>query len=301
MYHNTEQKKPILIPVIYNNKKYPDGIMAKIQEIPARFDSKVPMPSFFYMDYSLHTEYSHSPTKFSNPACNGLSALKITDRRGVPKLWYNLNWVREFVKYIFRFVGDKRPPKIIEIHPPFDDYCRGLSQFIDLYEEFEEDILVKFPNAEILIENRYGSQYREGKFLISTINDLLGLVKLIESRNLKLRLAVDIPQLFAASGLTAGTFSKTRISELFNSLKAVREYISNVHLWAKYRNEDNKMVVHRGRLDKYLGDLKSHFLNELYDLLSDGRPRYFLPEINASSAELHLMVRDLIIRGFHFV
>ena len=122
------------IPIRYRNKKYPDAINPKIEEIPAHFDCKDNNKVLFSnLDYSLHTEYSYGPRKFRCPVCDDLLEIKTTDNKGVPKLWFNYAWVKDFIQFIFKFVGNKKSPVIIEIHPPFNDYC-DLSRFIELYK-----------------------------------------------------------------------------------------------------------------------------------------------------------------------
>lgn len=303
------------IPILYGNKGYQHEIKPKIKEVPAHFDSKPKIPSNF--NYSLHTEYSYYPRKFTSPACKGLVKIKRTDKRGVPKLWFDEEWVRDFIVFIFRLVGEKKPPKIIEIHPPFNDYCKDLSHFIDLYEKFEREISDRYPDVQILIENRYGTQYHTGNFVLSTTYDLKKLAKLIETRELKLRIALDIPQLFSAHSIEIGKFSKERISQIFKELYPIREYIMSIHLWGKCLGKNKRPTSHVGTLDSYFGGLKCkelskgnlqdqvreikvHFLRELHDLLNDGLVRYFVPEVN-SSTHLHSIVKDLISFGFEFI
>lgn len=48
--------------------------------------------------------------------------------------------------------------KIIEIHPPSNDYT-DIASFVKNYSVFEQKIKAYFPNVEILIENQCGSIY----------------------------------------------------------------------------------------------------------------------------------------------
>lgn len=100
-----------LIPIRYRNKKYPDGIVPKIEEIPAHFDSKITTSS---SEYSLHTEYCYGTRKFTCPACKGLSGIRVTDGKGVPKLWFNEAWVKDFIRFILRFIGTKKNPESLK-------------------------------------------------------------------------------------------------------------------------------------------------------------------------------------------
>ncbi|EDY36116.1 hypothetical protein ABOONEI_2103 [Aciduliprofundum boonei T469] len=316
-----------VIPISYRNKKYPDGIVPKIEEIPAHFDSKITNSN---LDYSLHTEYSYGPRKFTCSACKDLAGIKVTDSKGVPKLWFNNMWVKDFIRFILRFIGDKKPPRLIEIHPPFNDYCKNLSCFIQLYMHFEDEILSRYPKTEILVENRYGSQYSEGFFILSTVNDLKELTELIKEHNLKLRIALDFPQLFSAHHFDVGRFTKDGMSEIFKQLYPIRKCIGSIHLWGKCLGKNNRISAHMGTLDSYFkglrceditadnvitlnsytevdasnnddNNIKRHFLRELHNLLSDGSARYFLPEVNSKSGHLQSIVRDLIDLGFKFI
>lgn len=318
-----------LIPILYGNKKYPKDITPKIQEVSAHFDSKITKTN---LEYSLHTEYSYLPRKFTSSACNNLSAIKETNCSRVPKLWFNEDWVNDFIRFILQFIEDAKAPKIIEIHPPFSDYCKNLSKFVELYKKFESEILSVFPDTDILIENRYGSRYSGGTFVLSTVNDLNRLAELISSNSLKLRIALDIPQLFSAHGLTIENFSKYGISELFINLKPIKHYIAGIHLWGKCYGRGNRIISHAGTIDSYFKGLncknltsnvktlnsymdvknsfdlispknriKDHFLGELYDLLNDGSKRYFVPEVNTKPEHLQLIVMDLINSGVKFI
>jgi len=288
-----------LIPVLYRKRRYPPEVTPEVEEVPAHFDSKIIRTT---MKYSLHTDYSFEKRRFSSPACEGLLSLReAVDHRGVPKLWFNENWASDFVKFILKYVGNWEPPQIIEIHPPYSDY-KDLSGFIELYSKFEDEMLSNFPETSILIENRYGSHYskRGSKFVVSTADDLNELAKLIFSNNLKLRIALDVPQLFSAHGLTARTFfSKNKISNCLEKLRPIRHYILSIHLYGWRKRP------HLGTLDSYLigfeSKVKEYFLNMLYSLFNDSIKRYFVPEVNSSSSDLQSIVRDLITAGFKFI
>ena len=313
-----------LAPINYRNKKYPNGITPRIKEIPAHFDSKETIPM---MDYSLHTEYAYLRREFTLPTCRGLPGIKVTDSKGIPTLWFDSNWVKDFGQFILRFTeNSERKPKIIEIHPPFKDYCSSVSQFVGLYKEFEEGILQHF-ETEIVVENRNGSPHRD-PFTIREVGDLEELAELIEKNNLKLRIALDMPQLFSAHHFESGEISKKELDEIFNRLHPIRKYIKSIHLWGRCVGRDNKVHAHMGTLDSYFErlhcdeisytnetlnlhdnldnpagvyDTKGYFLNKLYNLLDDGITRYIVPEVNSRPQHLQSIIRDLIDTGFEFV
>ncbi len=288
-----------LIAVKYRDKSYPPPIVPYIQEIPGHFDAKVIIPQ---MRYSLHTEYAYSKRNFSSPYCKGLKYIKTFVKRGVPMLWFNKTWVEDFLKFIKKCINKiGKNPSIIEIHPPFDDYCITLDQFIDVYKIFEKEILRISPKTKIFIENRYGTNYKNGKFILSCTDEIKNMVNKIKETKIKLRIVLDIPQLFSAHGLTHKNFSKRNIEEIFKELIPIREYIDGIHLWGKKLSQKSRPISHAGNLDTYLGKFKTHFLNTLYDFLNDGKPRYFVPEVNSAEEDLFSIVNDLIQRGVKFI
>ena len=84
-----------------------------------------------------------------------------------------------------------KKPVVIEIHPPFDDYST-IDEFMSNYFEFENIILNSWPEIDIVIENRSGTTYVGGIFLLSRIRDLLTLVDKIDRTSLRLNIALDI-------------------------------------------------------------------------------------------------------------
>lgn len=245
-----------LIPIRYRNKKYPYGIKPKIEEVPAHFDCDELERKASDLEYSLHTEYSYEPRRFTCPACRNLFGIKAADNKGVPKLWFNDSWVKDFVQFILQFTSNQKPPRIIEIHPPYNDYCNNLSQFVELYKYFEDKVLSKYHETEIMIENRCGSQYSGGVFILSTVNDLEEIARLIKEHELKLRIALDLPQLFSRHRFKIGKFSKSKLSEIFTQLQSIREYIACIHIWGKCLGKNNRIIPHTGTLDSYFKGLK---------------------------------------------
>jgi hypothetical protein len=52
--------------------------------------------------------------------------------------------------------------------------------------------------VEILVENRCGSVYRGGKFIISKVQDVAALCEAIEKNGVQLKIAYDVPQIYTA-------------------------------------------------------------------------------------------------------
>lgn len=290
---------PKFIPIEYRGRSYPGGIDPQIEEVAAHFDSG---EKDIEMDYSLHTEYSYGKRDMSSGFLEGLEGIKSANKSGVPQLWYSKDWAGEFCDYIERFIGGNKPPELIEIHPPFDDYCSEISDFLDIYKVFEEEILDIFPSVDLVIENRFGTVYRGGSFLVSRSVDTENLSRKIKSRGLDLRLAVDFPQIFSAENLSIGDFNEDQIRNIVRSLDPIKDDINCVHLWGKRKGKNGRTLAHFGTLDTYFGDghLKEVFLSEIFNLLDDDRLRYFVPEVNGKQEELQEIVNDLISVGFRF-
>lgn len=179
----------------YGKWTYPDDIPLTISEVAGHFDKEHINSK---MDYSLHTEYSFGERKFSSKYLAGLNEITGANYKGIPQLWHSKKWAEEFAEYIFRLCNNHQPPKIIEVHPPFCDYCSDFKNFTEIYKVFEQLILEKYPNVQILIENRCGSKYKKSDFLFSKAADFFTLCEEIEREQLNLRIAFDIPQLFTA-------------------------------------------------------------------------------------------------------
>ena len=290
----------IFIPVDYDGRRYPEDISPKIKEVAGNFDVPYIRP---LKEYSLHTEYSYGKRKFDTNLISSFNTIKESHKDFVPKLWANKKWAEEFSDFIIKLVGSNRPPKIIEIHPPFNDYCNSIDDFIEIYQVFEGRITETYPETEILIENRYGTIYRGGKFLVSNVSDLEKLCDLINKNGLRLRVVLDFIQVFSSYNLGPGKFNMEKISSVMKSIYPIREMIKGVHLWGKKDYGSGRFVAHMGNLDTYFvqKNLKDIFLGELYKLLDDGNPRYFVPEVNSSDQDLRSIIEDLKRSGFKFV
>lgn len=254
------------------------------------------------MSYSLHTEYSYGTRSFSSNIINKLPTLKSSHKKYVPQLWFNKKWAEEFSEFIKFIVENNQLPTIIEIHPPFKDYCSEIDKFIEIYEVFEKRIIQYFSDTIILIENRCGSIYPRSNFLISKAKDILEISNIIDEKGLKLNIVLDINQLFT-SHFKSSIPNETDIKALLQPLIGCRKNIKCLHLWGKKKSETGRIVSHVGDLNTYFNDnqsLKSFFLNEIFNLFSDEHPRYFVPEVNSNDSDLASIVQDLLSVGFKF-
>jgi hypothetical protein len=289
-----------LIPIQYHNRKYPAGIKPSIIEVAGHFN----VSSIRYeMQYSLHTEYSFAARRCDSPFLKNLPTIRNSCKDDIPQLWYNEKWASEFADFVTALTAKSTFPKIIEIHPPFNDYCPSLHRFIEIYKVFEDKILSLNPDTHIVIENRFGSHYRGGTFLLSRNRELNELAESIESSSCNLRMILDVPQLFTRH-FGPQTITSDNIVSTLAPLQNCRAYIMGLHLWGKKRSDSGRWVAHAGNLNTYFdGDasLKTVFLDELAHLFNDSIKRYFVPEVNSSDSDLKSIIDDLQSVGFHFV
>jgi len=290
---------PQLIPVAYHRRRYPPGIHPKIRELAGHFDTTSISPDG---PYSLHSEYSYGPRKLTSPLIAALPVLQDANRKGVPQLWRSEAWAEAFCDFIVALVDAHPPPAVVEIHPPFDDYCPTIDDFLDRYAVFEERLRGYFPEAQVLLENRSGSIYRGGRFLISDGVTLLELCQVVSGRGLGLGIALDVPQLLTTLG-GPQRLSAHQVAEALLRLKPCRDRIKGLHLWGKKKSEKGRTVSHAGTLDTYFegeADKKQALLEGLWDLLDDGTPRLFVPEVNSTDEDLAAIATDLTDSGFRF-
>jgi len=285
-----------LIPIQYHNCRYPNYIIPMIKEVASHFDVKGIIVDG---DYSLHTEYSFTKRKFDSDIITNYECIAKANKRGIPKLWYSKEWSLEFVDFLRDITQDLKDPRIIEIHPPFSDYS-NIKSFIDFYRQFEQKLETLFPEAIILIENRCGTRYSGGNFIVSSIEQVLELTNEIDKQNIRLKITLDIPQLFTAHNITRVDM----MYDLFKKLKTIRHFIIGIHLWGKSKNNRGVRVAHVGDLNSFFnGDtaFKEEFLEYMYDVFNDKIHRFFVPEVNSNSEDLHSIVNDLLKTGFRFM
>lgn len=287
-----------LIPIKYHNKRYPPHISSNIQEVAGHFDKG---QVYINTPYSLHTEYSYASRKLNSNVLNGLDAIRNAHKDFIPQLWKSADWAIEFAIFIKRLVDKKLPPEIIEIHPPFDDYCETFEQFIEMYMCFYEEISATFPDVKIFIENRCGTQYRGGKFLMSTGSDILKLCKIIKQNELELSIVLDYPQLFTAQKIGMNNIDLAPIIDFNTRLVEYRDVVDGIHIWGRRKNSKGRWITHVGDLNSYFDNnqvLKNKFLLSLYHTFDDDNKRYFVPEVNSGEEDLFSIVSDLESAGF---
>lgn len=279
----------------YHGQEYPVDVPLRIEEIAAHFDITNVGGR---LSRSLHTEYSYGKRKFNSALIANYSEICSSQKDGVPQLWKNEAWALQFADFIFALVGSGDAPSVIEIHPPFNDYT-DINGFIRTYTGFEAKIKERFPNAEILIENRCGSVYHGGKFILSKVQDIGTLCEAIERNSLQLKIAYDVPQIYTAHNAK----TEEAYLRLLDGTKPYRAYIGGVHLWGKKISDTGRKVAHCGNLDTYFEDtaIKGHFLQGFRDCFDDGVVRKMVLEVNSGNEDLQSIVTDLKGVGVRFV
>ena len=284
----------ILIPITYHSKKYPKNVISNIDEIAGNFDKSSISPT---RKYSLHTEYSHMKRVLDNPLINKYPKLKNSHKDNVPELWKDKKWAEEFASFIIELIGNNNPPEIIEVHPPFNNYCNDLDTFFDIYTVFEKIILKHYPDINIFIENRCGTFYRGGKFLISNGKSVISFLDELSKRNLRLKLVLDYPQIFSAETIKMDNINLKKILEFNKNINKYINYIGGFHLWGKRKSEKGRWTPHTGDLNTFFSnneELKKEFITSICETFNDNKKRYFVPEVNSSEEDLQSIVNDLL-------
>lgn len=281
--------------VKYHKQEYPADIPLHIEECTSHFDITAVSSD---LRLSMHTEYSYGKRNFDSDVIRAFPAIVAAQKDGVPQLWKNEQWAKEFAQFISILAGNAIPA-VIEVHPPFVDYCT-FDSFLASYRAFEAAILEKYPDVTILIENRCGSVYKGGKFLVSKLTDVERLCNLIVQNNLRLKVAYDVPQIYSAHNVA----KPEKYMELLQATKPLRDQIGGVHLWGKRKSESGRLVSHCGDLNSYFAgdmDLKHRFLQAFCSCFGDGVARKLVLEVNSGNEDLLSIVQDLLAAQVLFV
>ena len=290
-----------VVPITYHSKKYPSNINSYIDEIAGNLDKESISPT---REYSLHTEYSHMKRKLDSKLLNKYDQLKSCHKDFIPQLWKNKLWAEQFADFIIEIVGNNIPPKIIEIHPPFKDYCDNLDKFFEIYTVFEKKILKVFPGTLIFIENRCGTFYTGGKFLISKGKEIIEFLSKLSEMQLRLKLVLDYPQVFSAELIKMDNVKLDKIIKFNSDIKKYNSYIGGFHLWGKRKKASNsRWVSHTGDLNDFFSNndmLKEDFIKSIISTFDDNKMRFFVPEVNSSEEDLQSIIVDLQKYGVIF-
>lgn len=278
--------------VQYRSARYPEGFAPTLTEVAAHFDCKsidVSGP------YSLHTEYSYGRRKFDTARISAYPGLASAHRAGVPRLWFSDAWANEFASFVTDIATPHGAPSVIEVHPPFADYC-SLDQFVSRLGAFSAAVHETFPQAEIVVENRSGTTYKGGAFLMGTAREIAATCSTIRSTGARAGIVLDFPQLLTAEEINPLAFDRGHYDEAISTLEPHLDLIAGVHIWGKRRNRSGRPAAHAGDLESYFdGDAnaKGAFISGIERICSDGRVRYFVPEVNSGTADLVSIIGDL--------
>jgi hypothetical protein len=228
--------------------------------------------------------------------------IKSANKNGIPQLWKSKAWAKEFFLFIDRFLANSIEPEIIEIHPPFIDYCETINKFLDIYEEFEKLISDKFPGVKIFLENRCGTKYGK-KFLISDSDDVISLCEQLSNKKYRLKMVLDYPQLFSGEGISPDKITDKKIIEIMTKIRPYKDFFGGIHLWGKKRI-NNRWCAHNGDLNTLFNMdnvKKDLFLKSLYETFNDDILRYMVLEVNSGTTDLKSIVTDLEAYKFKFI
>lgn len=273
--------------VKYHAQSYPDDIPLHIEECAAHFDTDAVTSS---LKCSLHTEYSFGRRKLNTSLIQQFPAILAAQKDGVPQLWKDEGWALEFAEFVCALAAEN-DPAVIEVHPPFNDYT-DWNGFIKNYSVFEDHVLSCYPDVCMLIENRCGSLYHGGRFLISKAGEVETLCDLIVQHDLALKVAYDIPQIYTAHNAKM----QSQFIDLLSRAESIRGQIGGVHLWGKRRSESGRKVAHCGDLTSYFEndmETKNLFLREFSRVFDDGVSRKMVLEVNSGNDDLRTIISDL--------
>lgn len=287
-----------LIPVQYHSLRYPRGIYPGIREVYAHFDSEKKVVDKKYL---LYTETAEKTRNFDGKLLSKYKTILENNIDNVAQLWYSEKWSEEFADFVKDVSDNKKDPSIIEIHPPFSDYS-NIDKFVEYYLIFEERIKSYFKNTEIIIENLAGTEYKNGKYIFSTVEELIELSDRIDKENLDLKISLDIPNLFEAHDIKMETSEE--IFEILDKIKTIIHNIKGIQIWSKSKTKTGENVYFIGDLDNFFehnSKLKEEFLKKLFETFDDEIERYFVPVVDSGNDDLRSIVNDLVEVGFEFI
>lgn len=277
--------------VKYNGVDY-SGYSSIIQEVAGHLDKE---HIEAVNEYSLHTEYSYGKRKFDTELIRKYHHLCSANKDGVPQLWYSKEWAKEFAGFILELTKSHNVPTIIEIHPPFNDYC-NMDEFFERYSVFEQEIHKAYPTTQIVLENRSGAVYKGGKFILSKAMDISTFCDKILVENISLGLVLDFPQLLTAENINTLKFDFDKYIRAIETIAPYRTAIKGIHVWGKKKNDSNRWVAHCGDLNTYFdsnSNAKQAFIKGIKTICNDNNKRFLVPEVNSGSADAISILNDL--------
>ena len=83
--------------------------------------------------------------------------------------------------------------------------------------------------------------------MLSKVKDIVALCDEIANAGLTLKIAYDVPQIYAAYNAK----TEEKYSSLLEETKLLREFIGGVHLWGKSISSTGRKVAHCGDTNSY--------------------------------------------------
>ncbi len=278
--------------VQYGSTRYPSEIVPEMVEVAGHLDKEKieDLPS-----YSLHTEYSYRKRKLSSNLVTQFPVICDANKDGVPQLWKSTEWAEQFAGFVIKLTESHAAPKVVEIHPPFNDYC-DIDQFLERYAVFEKAIHNVYPDTEIVVENRAGAVYHGGRFIVSKAEEIALLCKRIQESGTDLGVVLDFPQLLTAEHLKTDAFDQDKYNTAIDTIFPYKATIKGIHIWGKKKSASGSWVAHNGTLDTYFADPadKEIFIQGIRKICSDGQRRFLVPEVNSGEEDLKAVVTDII-------
>ena len=155
-------------------------------------------------------------------------------------------------------------------------------------------ILKKFPDVNIFIENRCGTFYTGGKFLLSKGKSIIEFLSILKSKKLRLKLVLDYPQVFSAELIKMDSIKLNKIIEFNNNIKQYINYIGGFHLWGKRKSINGRWTPHTGDLNTFFSNnelQKEEFICSIKNTFDDDKSRYFVPEVNSTMLLLYQKIQ----------
>ncbi len=238
-----------------------DVLPGSLAEFPGHLDAPRPAPRGGYV---LRAETGAGPRACVSPLLKGLNVLRECRQGGVPRLWLQPAWTREFYLHLHRLLRGLPAPRCILLSPPRIADCPTLVEFLTLYRPLEAELARRKPGVRLLLENRAAQTPDEPQSLVARIQDLVALVRAAEAQGLTLGLALNLPQLFHAH-FGDGPPTARQVEEVLTSLRACAPAVAALRPLADP--------------DALFGspELTRAALVRLREILSDGRRRYLLP------------------------
>ncbi len=278
--------------VKYGNNNYPDGIIPELAEVAGHLDKEKieDLPS-----YSLHTEYSYGKRNLSSDFIKQFPALCDANKEGVPQLWRSTEWADQFAGFVIKLTEGHAAPRVVEVHPPFNDYC-DIDQFLERFSVFEKKLHAVYPDTEIVVENRAGTVYHGGRFIVGKANEIALLCQRIRETGTKLGVVLDFPQLLTAEYIKPDAFNPAKYATAIDMIMPYQDVIKGVHIWGKKKCASGSWVAHNGNLDTLFEDHadKELFVDGVRKICADGRKRFLVPEVNSGEEDLKAVVHELL-------